>query len=364
MATVTKPNALARHLRLSALCLLAAASARADDVYTMQLETLADGVYRVYRPDPLREPVEPNALVIVNDEDVVVFEGGGAPLVAERTIALIRSVTDKPVTHVVNSHWHGDHNLGNQAYRAAWPDVRLVAHPETVKAMTGPPMSYVERYVPMLTDLITEWTAEQEKGELSPRRVTMLPDLGMMRDEFARTVVTPADLLVSDELVLERGGREIRIVHPGLGNTPGDLVLWLPREKILATGDLVVHPIPYGFGSFPEEWIATLDAIADYDFELLVPGHGDVQRDDTYVRRLQALLAEVRRQVGESVAAGLDLEATREALDIGEFTDEFAGDDEDARLKFENWWRLPIARSAWLEARGEPIPQGAADETG
>jgi glyoxylase-like metal-dependent hydrolase (beta-lactamase superfamily II) len=185
-----------------------------------------------------------------------------------------------------------------------------------------------------------------------------------MRDELARTIITPPDLLIDDRLVLGRGHREIHVIHPGRGNTPGDLVMWLPEERILATGDLVVHPIPYGFGSYPEEWIATLDRLAGFDFELLVPGHGEVQRDTSYIRRLQALLAEVRRQVAASVAEGKDLEATRESLDISAFADEFAGNDEDARLKFENWWRQPIARSAWLQARGDPIRQGASDETG
>ena len=336
----------------------------AEDVYTVVLEALAPDVYLVRRPDPLREPVEPNAVFVVNEDDVVVFEGGGAPLVAERTIALIRSVTDKPVSHLINSHWHGDHNLGNQVYRSGFPEVRIVAHPETHAAMTGPPMAYVERYVPMLTGLIDEWGGDQEKGELSPRRAELLPSLVLMRDELKRTVIEPPDLLISDRLVLERGPREIHILHPGRGNTPGDLVLWLPNERILASGDLVVHPIPYGFGSFPEDWIATLDRLAAFDFDILVPGHGALQRDTAHIERLQALLAEVRRQVGESVAQDFDLEATREALDISAFVDEFAGDDEDARLKFENWWRQPIARSAWLEARGEPIKQGAADETG
>lgn len=338
--------------------------AAANDVYTVGLCSLAPDVYLVQRPDPLREPVEPNAVFVVNAEDVVVFEGGGAPLVAERTIALIRSVTTKPVSHLINSHWHGDHNLGNQVYRAEYPDVRIVGHPETQKAMTGPPMAYVERYVPMLTGLIEEWTAELERGELSQSRSELLPGLGLMRDEFARTTVVPPDLLVSDRLILKHADREMHILHPGRGNTPGDLVLWLPDERILASGDLIVHPIPYGFGSFPADWIATLDQLAKLDFDILVPGHGAVQKDATYLRRLQALLAEVRRQVGESVAGGLDLDATREALDLSAFVDEFAGDDEDARLKFDNWWRQPIARSAWLEARGEPIRQGAADETG
>lgn len=337
---------------------------QAADVYTVELEQLAPDVYLVRRPGPLIEPVEPNAVFVVNDADVVVFEGGGAPIVAERTLALIRSVTAKPVTHLVNSHWHGDHNLGNQVYRAEFPDLKIVAHPETHAAMTGPPMAYVERYVPMLTGLIAEWGAEQEKGQLSPRRAELLPSLALMRDELERVVITPPDLLIDNRLVLERRQREIHIVHPGRGNTPGDLVLWLPKERILATGDLVVHPIPYGFGSYPEEWIATLDRLARFDFEQLVPGHGTVQRDTSYIGRLQALLAEVRRQVAISVAEGKDLEATREALDVSAFVEEFAGNDEDARLKFENWWRRPIARSAWLEARGEPIRQGASDETG
>jgi glyoxylase-like metal-dependent hydrolase (beta-lactamase superfamily II) len=338
--------------------------ALADDVYTMELRTLAPGVYLVQRPEPLREPVEPNALFIVNTDDVIVFEGGGAPIVAERSIALIRSVTDKPVSHVINSHWHGDHNLGNQAYRAEFPDVKIIAHPETLAAMTGPPMAYVERYVPMLTGLIEEWSAEQAKGELSPERAELLPSIVLMKDELARTTIVPPDLLVTDRLVLERGKREIHILHLGRGNTPGDLVLWLPGERILASGDLVVHPVPYGFGSFPLDWIATLDRLADFDFDLLVPGHGAVQHDVAYIRRLQALLTEVRRQVGESVAQGYDLEMTREKLDLSSFVDEFAGNDADARQKFDDWWAQPIARSAWHEARGEPIRQGASDETG
>ncbi len=56
-------------------------------------------------------------------------------------------------------------------------------------------------------------------------------------------------------------------------------------ENILATGDPLVHPLPYGFGSFPAQWIETLDKVAAYDFELLVPGHGEVQRDIEYLRK-------------------------------------------------------------------------------
>jgi glyoxylase-like metal-dependent hydrolase (beta-lactamase superfamily II) len=347
-----------------ALLYLLIGDAFAGDAYSVELVPLKPDIYLVRRPEPLREPVEPNALFIVNADDVVVFEGGGAPLVAERTIALIRSVTANPVSHVVNSHWHGDHNLGNQAYRSAFPDVKFVAHPETRAAMTGPPMDYVARYGPMLRELIDDWRDQQARGELSPARGELLPDLVLMRDELAKVAVVAPDLMVADRLVLRRGDREIQVLHLGRGNTPGDLVLWLPNERVLASGDLVVHPIPYGFGSFPADWIATLDRLAAFDFDLLVPGHGAIQRDASYVRRLQAMLAEVRRQAAESVAAGLDLATTQEQLDLAAFAAEFAGDDEDRQRKFDAWWRRPIARSAWLEASGEEIRQGASDETG
>jgi glyoxylase-like metal-dependent hydrolase (beta-lactamase superfamily II) len=350
-------------LAIAALWCTGDAGAR-NDAWHVELVPLEQDVWLVRRPEPLREPVEANALFIVNADDVIVFEGGGAPIVAERTIALIRSVTDKPVTHVINSHWHGDHNLGNQVYRDEFPGVRFVGHPETQKAMTGRPMSYVQRYVPMIEGVIRDWTAQQERGELDERRVAMLPDLHLMREELAKVTIVPPDLLVDERLVLERGAREIHVVHLGRGNTPGDLVLWLPRERILASGDLVVHPIPYGFGSFPADWIQTLEKLAAFDFEVLVPGHGELQRDREYIRRLQGMLTEVRRQVGESVAAGHDLETTRKELDLSAFEQEFAGDDEDAKLKFDAWWKQPIARSAWLEARGEEIRQGASDETG
>lgn len=363
MPTVTQPHAVARCLPTFALCLLAAGGARADDVYTMQIEELAEGVYRVYRPDPLLEPVEPNALVIVNEEDVVVFEGGGAPLVAERTIALIRSVTDKPVTHVVNSHWHGDHNLGNQVYRAEFPGITIIGHPATRAAMLGPPMKYVTEFDQDVGPTIREWTALREKGELSERRARLLDDLNLLVRDAARIRVTAADLTVADGLVLHRGSREIHVRHLGRGNTEGDLVLWLPQERILATGDLVVHPIPYGFGSFPREWIDTLGRLSEFDFELLVPGHGDVQRDLAYVELLRTMLTALRQQAADALAAGLDLEATRARLDFSAFTTRFP-QDETGQILFKAWWASPIGRSLWLEAAGKPIVQADGGDNG
>jgi cyclase len=350
---------------LGGLVLLAAgaASAAGPGVFDLQIRPLKPDIYMLERPDPLRQPVEPNALVIVNDADVVVVDPGGVPLSAENAIRLIRGITDKPVSAVINTHWHGDHVLGNQVYRREFPNVRIIAHINTYRDITGKPMAYIGRQDQQFTAFIEQIESLLRNGTATPRQRQMLTDVRLARDENRKVKLTPPTLSFTDELILHRGSREIHIRHLGRGNTEGDAIVWLPRERVLASGDLVVHPIPYGFGSFPKQWIETLDKLAAYDFELLVPGHGEVQTDRDYIRTLQAMLASVREQAA-AVAQGLDLEATQAAMDLSQWERTIAGDDPVRRQLFKAWWIDPITRSAWLEAQNLPIVQGAADETG
>ncbi len=348
---------------LLAAALLTLPARAAGTAWDLEIVPLNPDVYLLRRPDVLRQPVEGNVIVVVNEGDVVVFDGGGTPIAAENAIRLIRTVTDKPVSYLVNSHWHGDHNLGNQVYRAEFPGITIVAHPRTREAMLGPPMKYVTEFEQDMGPTIAEWTALEEKGELSERRRVLLDDLNLLVADSKRMTVTPADLTVAEELVLHRGAREIHIRYLGKGNTEGDLVMWLPKERIVASGDLVVHPIPYGFGSFPREWVETLGRLAGLDFELLVPGHGEVQRDHRYVELLRTMLAALRVQAADAVAKGLDLEATRNALDFSAFRPQFPQGELEERL-FEAWWASPIGRSLWLEASGRQITQAGASDNG
>jgi glyoxylase-like metal-dependent hydrolase (beta-lactamase superfamily II) len=329
----------------------AAGVSAANGVYDLKLVPLGHEVFLLQRPDPFRQPVEPNALFIVNAADVVVVDSGGSALAAENAIRHIRSVTRKPVSVVINTHWHGDHNLGNAVYRREFPGVRIAAHRNTQRDIAGPPMDYVKRYPKMLADYLA-----QAKGDTT--------DIQAMAAEFGRAEVSPPDWLFDTELTLLRGTRTIQLLHLGRGNTEGDVVVWLPEERILASGDLVVAPIPYGFGSFPEQWLATLDRLKAFDFQVLVPGHGEVMHDRAHIEVVQAMLRSARAKARVAVAAGSDLAKFKESLDFTPFARGLVGDDARSLSLFKAWWSDPIARSAWLEARGEPIKQGASDETG
>jgi glyoxylase-like metal-dependent hydrolase (beta-lactamase superfamily II) len=111
-----------------------------------------------------------------------------------------------------------------------------------------------------------------------------------MLPELKAAAEMPPGLTFVDQLVLQRGDRTIEIRWLGRGNTRGDTVVVLPKERIAATGDLLVHPVPFGILSYYEEWPVTLEQLDALPVDVLFPGHGPVLHDRAYLRQVQGLL--------------------------------------------------------------------------
>src|ERR1044071_6689614 len=113
--------------------------------YTWQ--ELAPGVWAGIRQDPFELPQEGNAVFVVTDRGVVVFDAGGSPLMGEAIVAKIRSVTDKHVTHVIISHWHGDHMRGLQSIQTAFPKAQILTHPYSRQFIVATQEKWLKRRV-------------------------------------------------------------------------------------------------------------------------------------------------------------------------------------------------------------------------
>ncbi len=120
---------------------------------------------------------------------------------------------------------------------------------------------------------------------------------------------------------------------------------------MLVTGDVVVAPIPFGFGSYPAEWLRVLEGLKDVDFRYLVPGHGAVQTDRTYLDRMTALITAARAQVAAFVAAGAGLDEVRARVDLSAWAD----GDAWTRRWFARYWVEPFVERAYREATGAPM---------
>jgi cyclase len=330
---------------------------------------LADGVYGFVWRDPLQDPIEGNALLVINDRDVLVVDTGLLPSSARRMAAEVRRLTKKPVRYVVNTHWHDDHHNGNQVYRELWPGVEFIAHRNTRAD------AFAHTYDVRAEDLanmeqagekFARWAATGKDDDGKPldeprrRRAAALADMYRATLPEMRSLRnTPPELTVTDELVLHRGERRIEIRWLGRGNTRGDLVVFLPKERIAATGDLLVHPIPFGIGSYYADWIGTLGRVDSLDATILFPGHGAVQRDRTYLHQVQGLLRALVDSAKAVVAAGGTVEEAQRRITLPDWKRTLAGHDPIRQRAFDGFFIAPAVERAWRQARGEPDDETA-----
>ena len=347
------------------LLLVTAASPVRSDPFEWTFHELAPGVWAGLRENPTRIPFMPNITFVISDEGVIVFDGGGLPLMAERAIAKIRSLTDRPVTHVAVSHWHQDHDLGISVYLQEFPNVQVVSHPYTREGIFRNMRAHMEEAHHFVSSNFRALRQSVESGEYAPGHPLgegekawfqqALDDEDIIGREYARFVPVYPNVTFENELTIYSGAREVRLQHIGAGNTAGDIVMWLPAERIVATGDIVVLPVPYGHGGHPAEWVATLEKIGAMGFAALVPGHGPIQTDSVYLDLLMETLRSVDDQVHQAVSAGLGIEDVKKQVDFSGFADRFTGGSEFLEHRFREWFEGPIVEAGYkLELGQDP----------
>ncbi len=207
---------------------------------TVTFAKLAEGAY-AYTAEG-----DPNTGVIIGDDGVMVVDTQATPLMARRVLAKIREITDKPVKYVVLSHYHAVRVLGAAAYE-----------PENIIASRGTYDMIVERG-------LQDYESEAGRFPRLFQGIESIPGL------------TWPTIVFDGRLTVDLGNRKVEIFHPGKGHTQGDTVVWMPKEKVLYSGDLVEYgATPYTGDAHLADWPATLDALRALKPGKLVPGRGD-----------------------------------------------------------------------------------------
>jgi cyclase len=326
-----------------------------------EIVQLAPGVFAAIRQDPLSLAVNSNSLIVIRERDVVVVDAQFTRAATRETVAAIRKLTDKPVGYVINTHWHDDHIAGDQVYRDSFPSVRFVMQENTVADLKNlgvpnrkqqveavPPV--VERFERLLSMGLGIDSTPVSKEE----RRAVASAIGIVEQYLAEApgfrAVTPTDTVLR-RMILGQGRDRIDLLWFGQGNTRGDLVVHLPDPGIVATGDLVVAPIPFGFNSYPKSWVNVLDSVMALKPKVIVPGHGPVMRDLDYVRSVRGWLDRINRETSAAAARGDSLGAALKTVTL---------DDERLRVtKNEKWmnylWRNFFVRPAVTAAFQQPV---------
>jgi glyoxylase-like metal-dependent hydrolase (beta-lactamase superfamily II) len=365
-----KERSMMRWLVFALLLAAAPLHAQPDPTPYMARE-IAPGVHLLSTPPEYRGAVTGNITVIEQSDGVVVIDSGLTRADGRRTVDFIRSITHKPVKALLYTHWHNDHPQGGSEIRTAWPQVRIISTAATLRTLRGDRMG---RYISQHPDEGIETIfLNQSAGTLAfvaaqlrnPQHdeATRARYRRMEADTRERMTAIRGTYLVlptetfTDELRLDDPVRPVHLRFLGRANTEGDAIAWLPSERIVITGDIVVSPVPFGFFSFPGDWLEVLERIKALDYRVLIPGHGEPQTDTVYLDRLAATLRDLRAQIGPLARQGLSLDEVRRQVNWDAQRAVF-GDTPRNRLLFDAYWLTPMTVNTYMEARGQRFEQG------
>lgn len=294
----------------------------AKDYGKVTSHKVAEGVYLFTTTSYGDVGLSGNSVAIVSDDGVLVFDSNGTPDTAATVLAEIRKLTEKPVRYLVNSHWHWDHWGGNQTYLAAFPLLQIITHEKTRELMLNVEPRWNEKglkeELPQFLDGFEKQIAAAKAKNAPPERIKAAEErLAADRNFLAQKLAlhkTYPNVTFSDSMTILLGGREIQVLH-AQAITTGDTYLYLPKEKVLVTGDILLSPYPFAIGgTYPAEWLKTLQKFAALEPSVVIPGHGDAETSTDFLRSNVAMFQAVMQQVKDAKAKGLTVEQTLEAV--------------------------------------------------
>jgi cyclase len=323
---------------------------------------VAEGIFLFISPDQDPLEVDGNSIVVVNEHDVLVFDTNVLPSSARAVLAEIRKITDKPVRYVVNSHWHPDHWDGNEVYAREFPNLEIIASAETRRLMENTMNVYGKTLLAIVAPANKDMEEQLRTGKGSDGKPLPEKDRHDIEDTFGKEKTFMAEyegmhpalptLTYDNRITLYHGGREFRVMH-FVGNTAGDSAVYLPKEKILMAGDLLTAPVPFGADSHPRSWIESLKTLERLDVDVIIPGHGEAQRDKKYLQLVRESLESVTDQVHEALRRGMTLEETRKFVKFDTIRPKFTHDDANLNAEFDGNFATPIVRQVYDEATEE-----------
>jgi cyclase len=272
---------------------------------------VADGIVLFVTAPYGEVGLDGNSVAILSPDGVLVFDSNGTPAAAEAVLAEIRKMTDQPVRYLVNSHWHWDHWYGSEVYRKAFPGVQIIAQEKTRTMMMGPALEFNR---PGIEKQLPAYIASLEQQPATPDLERRIEQARYFLEQKTKVQHTFPNVTYTSQLDLHLGDREIQVLHYDRAVTPGDSFLYLPMEKIVVTGDLLVNPISFALSCYPTGWLRTLERIDQLDASVLIPGHGEPLHDKRLLRATTEVFRELLRRGKESKERGLDPDQARAAI--------------------------------------------------
>src|SRR6266704_2255412 len=275
---------------------------------------VADGVYAAVSAPAYK--VNCNTAIIESDDGVVIVDTHSKPSAARVIVEGLGGITKKPVRFVVNTHFHWDHWHGNEVYPAAYPNAEIITNQITREAMATKGLKRIQDHIRQGPGEIAQIKANLATAGSGEQHAQLADDLKHAEAYHAEVkALKPAlpTMAFDRTMKLYRRDREIHLLYLGRAHTEGDVFVYLPTEKVVITGDAVIGWTPFMGDGYPEDWVTTLDRLAQLDFTHIIMGHGDVAGRD-WLQTFRGYVHDMVDAVRAEVAAGATLEEAQQRV--------------------------------------------------
>jgi cyclase len=270
------------------------------------IEKVADGVYLARaRPQAL---INSNSAIFVGSRDVVVVDAHSKPSAAASLIQQIkREITEKPVRYVVNTHFHWDHIQGNHAFRVAEEKIDFIATTTTKQLMSDLAVSRVKASLEEASAKVDQLRTRAAASSSSAEKAFCADQIAQLegyRTELQNYTPELPTITFDQSYVIQDKVHDLHINFHGHAHTAGDLTVFCPQKRAVASGDVIHGFLPFIADGFPKAWPGTIDAIGRLEFDHILPGHTFLQTGRGVMVSLRNYIEELTGKVEEGRNAG------------------------------------------------------------
>ena len=273
------------------------------------IERVAEGVFAALaKPQALTNS---NAAIFVLDRDVLVVDAHSKPSAAVALLAQIKKeVTDKPVRYLVNSHFHWDHTQGDVAYKTAGSNVEIITSEATKQLMTQLQRDRLKESldsVPSLIDAVRSRLSRAKTAQEQAWCNDQLRQLTAYQEEMkSYPLELPTLTFARTYLIKDRSG-DLQLAFNGKAHTAGDVQVFSPTKKVVASGDAIIGFLPNLNDGFPRPWPKTIDSVGAWKFDFIIAGHGPVQHGRARMGQFRNYIEDLTARVERAKKAGTPL---------------------------------------------------------
>jgi glyoxylase-like metal-dependent hydrolase (beta-lactamase superfamily II) len=294
----------------------ARAQAQTAPANLFDIEKVADGAFAALaKPAALTNC---NAAIFVLSRDVLVVDAHSKPSAAAALIAQIKKeVTDRPVRYLVNTHFHWDHTQGDTAYKRTNPGVQIIASETTKQLMSQLQRDRLKESLDSVPGLI-----DGAKGRLSRAKTAQerdwaneqLRQLTAYQAEMNKYPLELPTVTFAKTHVIQDASGDLELAFNGRAHTAGDIQVFSPARKIMASGDAIIGFLPNLNDGYPKTWPTTIDSVAAWKFDSIIAGHGPVQHGRNRMVQFRNYIEDLTARVEQAKNAGTPLAELQTAI--------------------------------------------------